>query len=391
MELNIIVFVGTIEGLIYYINRFIDHIRLKGINYMLVESNAPEMYSSKEFEEFLKLPNTVMFSFNNFGTGLFYADGTNVWKRRGIPVFDYIVDHPRNFADTFEKPACDMHVFTLDRNHVDFIRRFYPEVKGVYFSPNGGTEVGNMLPFSERPIDVIYMGGCQAEINDYPNIPLFDDAGQDFYITILGLMFGNPMLPTEKAIDMYLCQKGITLSEEDVLELNKNVAIYLENVIRRKTKLWGLKALDDAGIKVEVYGGGFEDEEIQFSDNIKLFDRIPLAELMPLIGMSKISLCFIPWYKRGCSEKNFDSMLNGALCVSDRSEYLDEHYTDGYNIIFFDLNNPSQMAADVKWLLSNPEAAAKIAQRGYETARENDDWNNRFDYVLKVMEEMVSD
>ena len=391
MELNIIVFVGTIEGLIYYIERFIEYIRLKGINYMVLKSNSPEMYSSKEFKEFLKLPNTVMFTFNNFGTGLVYGDGTNVWKYHGIPVFDYIVDHPRNFADSLEKPSCDMHVFTLDRNHVDFISRFYPEVKGVYFSPNGGTEVGNMLPFTERPIDVIYMGGCQREINDYPEISLFDDKEKDFYIRTLELMFKDPMLPAEKAIDMYLSQKGIALSDDEMLELNKNVAASLENTIRRKTKLWGIKALDDAGIKVEVYGDGFEDEEIRFSDNIKLHNRIPLTELMPLIGMSKISLCFIPWYKRGCSEKNFDSMLNGALCVSDRSEYLDEHYTDGYNIIFFDLNNPSQMAADVKWLLSNPEAAAKIAQRGYETARENDDWNNRFDYVFKVMEEMVSD
>ncbi len=70
---------------------------------------------------------------------------------------------------------------------------------------------------------------------------------------------------------------------------------------------------------------------------------------------------------------------------------MEEYYTDGYNIVYFDLANPVQMPADVKWLLNNPDAASKIAQRGYETAKIYDDWNNRFEYVLEIMEKVVSE
>ena len=79
-------------------------------------------------------------------------------------------------------------------------------------------------------------------------------------------------------------------------------------------------------------------------------------------------------------------MLNGALCVSDHSEYLDDHYKDGENIIYFDLNNPKQMALDVKWLLEHPDAAQMIATRGYKTAKTYDQWENRFEHVLEVIE-----
>ena len=82
-------------------------------------------------------------------------------------------------------------------------------------------------------------------------------------------------------------------------------------------------------------------------------------------------------------------MLNGALCVSDKSEYLSEHYRDGDNIVFFDLDNPDQMANDVKWLLDNPDKAEVIARRGYETASKYDTWDNRFQYFIHVLVRQV--
>ena len=390
MDINIIVIIGTIEGPIYYINRFIDYLIYHGVNHLIVDSSTPESYESSKFKEFLKLPNVVMFTFNNFCIHLRYNNNVNVWKYNNIPVFDYIVDHPRNFHDSMKKPEEDLYVFSLDRDHVNYIKKWYPFVKGVYFSPNGGTEVNSHIPFNDRKYDVIYMGGCQEKIVDYPIIPFFEDEGKDFYTNTLDLMFHNTILSTENAIDLYFKNNNIKISEEKIYYLNKNIALYLENTIRRKTKLMGMKALDDAGVHVDVFGGNsFKDDGIIFSNNIRLHDRLPRVELMPLIGQAKLSHCFMPWFKRGCSEKNLDSMLNGALCITDRSDYLEENYVDGYNIVYFDLSNPAQMAADVKWLLNNPESAAQIAKKGYQTALKHDTWNHRFDFVLQVMKDVV--
>lgn len=178
------------------------------------------------------------------------------------------------------------------------------------------------------------------------------------------------------------------MSDDVLLELNIKYAGYVEGMVRRHYKLECMKALDDAGIHVNVFGDGWVDDDYIFSDNIVLHERIKVDKLMDLIGQAKISLCFIPWYKKGCSEKNFDSMLNGALCVTDRSEYLEKNYKDGYNIVFFDLNSPEQMAADIRWLLDNPDEAEKIARRGYYTARKYDTWKCRFVKVLEIMHDI---
>ncbi len=144
-----------------------------------------------------------------------------------------------------------------------------------------------------------------------------------------------------------------------------------------------MHALDRAGIHVEIYGGdSWIDGDEPYSDNIHINPWISSEELNSIICKAKISLCFIPWYKRGCSEKNFDSMLNGTLCVSDRSEYLEEHYRDGENIVLFDIQNPNQMASDVKWLLDNPKVAEKIARKGYEIALKYDTWEKRFQFLV---------
>ena len=59
------------------------------------------------------------------------------------------------------------------------------------------------------------------------------------------------------------------------------------------------------------------------------------------------------------------------------------------NIVFFDLDNPDQMANDVKWLLDNPDKAEVIARRGYETASKYDTWDNRFQYFIHVIVRQV--
>ena len=157
METNIILSFGKHDGLIFFMEQFAKYLEAKKVNYLVVDFTNPQSYGSEEVEKFVNQSNVVMFTFNNVGIKFSYNNGENVWKYRNIPVFDYIVDHPRNFDDSMENPPCDLYVFTLDKDHKKFIERFYPKVKNVYFSPNGGVDMNSYLPFSKRPIDVIYM------------------------------------------------------------------------------------------------------------------------------------------------------------------------------------------------------------------------------------------
>ena len=52
---------------------------------------------------------------------------------------------------------------------------------------------------------------------------------------------------------------------------------------------------------------------------------------------SRLSLNVMPWFKDGAHDRIFNSMCNGAVCITDHSKYLDEILTPDENIIFYDL------------------------------------------------------
>lgn len=386
--LHIVLFTGIHPVLSLFIEQFAKYLDSRGIDYYIADADNPDSYKSDKFLDYISQENVAVFMFNNIGSYIASSNGNNLWKEHSIPVFDWLVDHPRHYGDTLRNPKCDIYAFGPDLDHVSFMKEHYPLLKGVFFAPNGGTQLSSTIPYAERTIDVIYMGDCQAPIDGFPAIDFFEDKGQCYYETVVHMLLNNPSLTSEEAINMFLEQNHISLSEEEMYQLQAISGRFIEWPVRRQTKLQGIKALDDHGVHVNVYGYYWPDEGF-FTDNISLHERIDIHELLQILGNSKISLCFTPWFKKGCSEKNFDSMLNGALCVSDRTTYLEQHYSDGQNIIFFDLNNPAQMAADIKWLLEHPKSAEAVANRGLETASIYDSWNSRYDMVLARMEEVL--
>ena len=387
---KLIFFTGPLMTLRYFIDRWVECAQKSGITYIIADTKDPGSYSLSRMDDFLKGDDPVfMFTFNQIGIGLNEGD-VNYWKKHDVTVFDFVVDHPRNYDDVLMNPPCDIRVLSLDKNNIEFIKRFYPGIKDAFFLPDGGTKVSDFVRYKDRIIDVLYMGACQKETDFFPSINGLPEQGMQFYADVISMMSRDPSFTTESAIEKWFIDRNISVSDDDLLKLNLQAAPYIENYIRRFFKLAGMHALDRAGIHVEIYGGdSWIDKEEPYSDNIHINSWIGSEELNELISKARISLCFIPWYKRGCSEKNFDSMLNGALCVSDKSEYLSEHYRDGDNIVFFDLDNPDQMANDVKWLLDNPDKAEVIARRGYETASKYDTWDNRFQYFIHVIVRQV--
>lgn len=387
-KFKLIFFYCPLDALRYFMDELAKCADERGIEYIIADVSKPDTYNISRLDDFISdtIP-TFMFTMNQAGIMLFDNNG-NYWKNRGITVFDFIQDHPRNYEDVLLNPPCDIKALSLDENNIEFIKRFYTGIKDVFFFPNGGTEVRGFIPFKDRSIDVLYMGGCQQPVDGFPKINGLPDDGLPFFLDVIEKLKTDSYLTTEEAIEEWFKERNIPVTEDALLTLNLSAAPYIENAIRRYFKLLGMHALDDAGIHVEIYGGdSWIDPQNPFSDNIHINPRISSAEVNNIISDAKISLCYIPWYKKGCSEKNFDSMLNGALCVSDRSTYLSEHYKDGENIVFFDMNDPGQMAADVKWLLEHDDLAERVAKNGYETAKNYDSWKIRFDYFV---DEIVS-
>ena len=375
---------GALETMDYFTDQMVFACDSLRVNYYVINLGDEDSYTGEEFYGFIHKYDCVAFLFNNIGLGIL-CNGESLWDSFEIPVYDFIVDHPRFFSDWFEDPIKKLRVIVLDRNHERFIRRFFHKIKKVYFMPDGGTDVNGSIPYENRTIDVLYTGNCQKKIDSFPVVTFWEDRGAEFYRVCIDAMIQYPQLITEDVVDWYISNNiSSPLNNENIRDLHILYAPYIEEFVRRHFKQLAMRALDEAGIEVEVYGDNWNDNDYEYGKNIHFHDRVSSEACNKLACQAKICLNFMPWFKDGCSERVFNAMLNGSVCLSDRSGYLEGNYKDGKDIVFFDLNNPSQMVMDVKWLLQNPKAAEQIAFLGYEHAYHEDTWVCRMKKFLSI-------
>ncbi|WP_029202117.1 glycosyltransferase family protein [Oribacterium sp. NK2B42] len=341
-----------------------------------------------ELDIIIENKNCILLCYNCCGIPFTYDNNQNVWESHDIPVYTFLLDHPRNYYAILENPINNLHVICLDENHVEFIQRFYPKVNETIFLPDSGVKVCNKIKsFSDRTIDVLYCGNCQTEYKTLLPVRSLPDDGIEMYRNAIKFIHSNPSLTAEEAVEMYLDAAGIKADDSMLYSLfiKDKVSRQIEDIVRREYKLLIMHALDDAGIKVDIYGGGWEDDSNPFSDNIRIHERVSPLECHNLIGNAKIDLSIMPWFKKGSSEKPFGGMLNGAVCVSDSSTYLKENYVDGTDIILFELDNIEKAVKDIQWLLSNPDEAEIIALNGYYHALDQDGTDARIREIVELL------
>lgn len=341
-----------------------------------------------ELDVIIESKNCGVLCYNCCGINFTDGDNQNVWEINEIPVYTFLLDHPRNYYDNLEYPINNLHVICLDENHVDFIHEYFPKVSEVIFLPDSGVNVcDDIKRFSDRSIDVLYCGNCQIKYDTVSQVEGFPDGGLALYKKAINYIYNDPTLSAEEAVEKYLDEAGIKSGKDGLYKLFiiDKVSRQIEDIVRRHYKLLIMHALDDAGIKVDIYGDGWEDDEKPFSENIRIHDRVSPRECHKLIGDAKIDLSIMPWFKRGSSEKPFAGMMNGAVCVSDSSTYLEKNYIDGTDIMLFSLDHVEKAVNDIKWLLSDPDQADIIAKNGYFHALDSDGTDARIRQIIKLM------
>lgn len=381
---RIIFIKGKLETLDYFIDQLADSADKLGIEYYIINTGIPESYG-EALEEYVKLGRCAVFMINQIGL-LLSENGQNYWKERNIPVYDLIVDHPYNYADALECPPADINVIVIDRNHEKFIRKYYPEIRNIYFMPDGENEAEGRMQYKDRPIDILYVGDCQLS-TPFIEIPDMSDKGMEMYSTVYNILLQKPGLSIEETMELYFEAKG-GYTKEQVKQYILNYGFIISDNVRRYYKLKTMHALESTGASIVIYGKGWDARDEAWQPNVSINARISSEECNRMLGKAKIGLNCMPWFKDGCSERVFNIMLNGAVCLTDTSKYLLERFEHGNELVFYNLEDMEKMKQNVCWLLENPNAASQIAQAGYEAAIRNDTWLCRMGEIAKMMGKM---
>lgn len=273
----------------------------------------------------------AVITFNNLGFYLELAEGKNLWEELGIHCINILMDHPFRYHRFLLHAPANGIVLCTDKNHVEYIRRFYPNIKRTGYLPHGGIlRPGERLPVAKRSVDVLYAGSlsryaAEGLVPDLGDIWSYD--GFDLSRQVLLELINSPSRTTETVIEDYFLRHEIRMPDERLREEISRLRfldVYATSFFREQT----VRYLVEHGIAVTVYGQGWQ--ECEWADNpcLTLGGVIPAEEVIRKMGESRIVLNTMTWFKAGTHDRVFNGMLAGAGVVTDTSSYMEENFKD---------------------------------------------------------------
>lgn len=327
---------------------------------------------------FLEKGIDAVLTFNNRGFLLGAKDNESLWDKLNIPCYNLLFDHPMYYFSTLDQSPAQGIIVCEDRNHVEYVKRFYPAVHKSLFLPAGGEELDPgqpKKPVAGRTIDVLFIGSYK-----YHSGYVYDAVDE----VVMDTLISNPHVTLEHALENHLRNIQPNLSDEKLklmIQEHRFVDLNLSSMYRLEI----IRALVESGITVSVYGEGWEQTDLIGHPNFDCHATISFTEGIALMEDSKIVLNQLSWFKDGCCERIFNTMLQGAVCVTDDSIYLKEQFADGEDIVFYSLSALEKLPELVSGLLQDPARMQCIADCGYHNASAHHTWAHRAAELAKLL------
>jgi hypothetical protein len=382
---KIVMFIGGIETTEYFTKQMEKTFIQLGHSVFLFQLENEEEEITR-LCEFIERGNTVMVTFNFHGLNnekVFYQDGKLFWEEWEIPCYNIMLDHPFYYHRYLSSMPPLYYNLCIDQGHDRYIERFFPEIKRGPLLPLAGTEVLHKK-IAQRSMDIVMTGHYTPPSKFEKHITRIDEEYTQFYYRIIHDLIDNPGLGMEQAFEKHLKLDMPYISDQDLL-LCMEKMIFIDLYVRFYFRGEVVKVLVDHGFKVHVVGSGWELLECEHPENIIHLGAKDSLGCLNAIADSKLSLNVMPWFKEGAHDRVFNSMVNGAVCISDESLWMSNHLREGEEIIFYRLNELNKLPTMVEGLLKDIDKMQLIADRGYQKAKEEHTWAVRAEELLKLI------
>ena len=234
-------------------------------------------------------------------------------------------------------------------------------------------------------MDLVFAGNYEPPENFNVYIERIDDEYTAFYMGVINELKEHPDRLLEDVMKKHILREIPEATFEEIRETLGNI-IFLDMYIRFFFRGEVIRILAGAGLKVHVFGSGWEKLTCGKKENIIIGGSLDSLGCLKKIAEAKISLNVMPWFKDGAHDRIFNTMLNGAVCVTDSSIYLDTILKDGENAALYSLNSLESLPEIIKGLLDSPERMQRIADAGYQMARNGHTWEYRAEEIMKILE-----
>ncbi|MDE6686731.1 MAG: glycosyltransferase, partial [Lachnospiraceae bacterium] len=300
----------------------------------------------------------------------------DIFRRMACPKYQFWFDNPIYFNDMFYDLPKEYYILSQDADYADYIKRYYGTENAIQFPPAG--EDAGYAGNQDRPYDVVFIGSYRNQWD----VDEFTDEEREFY----EYMKCHPDVNFEEGYRQYLADHT-HIGESCDSDYIRNGLERVKNACRAVTSFYRdavIETLIAAGINVHVYGDTWQNFHSEYESDLIRHPEVSVEESLEVFGHAKIGLNIMTWHKAGMTERIANVMLSGAVCLSDESSYLREHYTDGEEMVLFRLSELSALPRKVLGLLQDEDLRRRMAGKAYERARKEHTWRKRAEEFLAL-------
>ena len=336
-----------------------------------------------------------VFAFNGMGMEI-NMDGRSLYDVINVPFVAALVDHPCMHIKRLDTKMNNLIVTCVDRAHLNFLSSYYPEehIKFKVFLPHGGSnhnfskeensEEGFDEYLQKRTIPLLFTGNFKKIEKTWS---AFSPAMVSLLDDIVDCILGNETIPLDKAYNYVLKQRGMELeyemSQKIYSAMFHHIDLYVQDYLRQVC----VETVAKAGIPLVLYGHNW-DSWLKYKKykSITYLDGSDYQHVLNELQKTKLFLNNATNFIAGSHERDFNAMLNGAICITQFNQYYNEEFVDGKDIVLYKFKEIESLPDKIAHLLEKPETAWQIAKAAKEKAEAKHTWFNRAERVLEIVQ-----
>lgn len=391
---RIVMMEGGVETLSYFSHQMAGEFQKLGYAVFFYDLKQEESSAGK-LRKFIRPRETVLVTFNFQGlekeVGVYREGIGYLWDTYHIPCYNIAADHPYFYDDRLKDLPEKYRHISIDRRQKAYFEEFYPEYVSRGFLPLAGTGLrqgedeaktgkAGAQGAAEQAApcyDVILTGNYTKLSFFEPYINWINEEYAAFYRGIIDDLLEHPACTVEE-VALAHCEREMGKEPNDQLRIALHKMIFIDLYVRNYWRGKAVRTLVNAGIPVHVVGKGWEElEDVRHPQCLKLHPQTDSVTCLEMLADAKVSLNVMPWFKDGAHDRVFNSILNGAVCVTDPSCYLEEELHEGEGVCYVALQDMDALSEKVKDLLQNDSGRNEIVRRGRAIVEQKHTWAQR--------------
>lgn len=343
----------------------------------------------------------AMLDFNSLLPNLDTDEGDLFLDRIDAPFYDYILDHPLYHNKQLKAQLKRFHVICLDDEHADYIRRYYPHIKSVSVLPlcglpflagSEGYQVSKLyqsgaietLDFTHQSIneipksrDIIFTGTFSDSNIIYKKICAFDKPFSDEMKRLCEILLAEPSMNFETAMRRLSGEQDVSASlgtpgagDNKASENDMNIPdrlytffmvdMFVKSYFRERV----LEAVLQTGRTLAVYGGMWDLWDTKYASQLEIHEMVPFKDSPRVLASARLAVNVMPWFKSGIHDRVLTAMRSGAVSFTDTSKMLSVYFTDGKELLTYELEHLDLIPEKLERYLTDSAALERLAAGG---------------------------